>query len=866
MNIKVYLLKYICISFTLLLCNNTYSQLLVKAKVYDTDSKNPLHNVIIVSKDSISHTIRSFISSNKDGSFEIEVKKNCVLEFSKMAYAKKIIEPSFFNSKKLIFLVSKPVNIDNVNVHSKRISHQGDTISYFVDSFVSAKDKNIGDVLKKMPGIEVTKSGRVLYNGKAINRFYIEGADLLNKQYSLAVNNLSPRDIGRVQVMENHQPLKVMEGYEFSDRAALNITLKESSKSTWIKYGELMGGFPSLWKSLIMAMRISAKNQSLNLYKSNNIGENIVLESQSISLEDLMNNDGNQENTVPLISLYPNTNLSLKENRSLDNRTHLITTNTLWTLKRKAELKLNASYVNDYTRNELSSKTTYNFEDDNNLQIRENQTGTSKQDIIKLKLTYNQNKDKSFIENKLEASYTLKNVDVNTIGSVSNTQDAELNKVSVENNFKLIKKYDDKLYKISSYTSFNSLPHRLHIKEIKNTKNTTYTEQKAFQSDFFNNTNVSFSKSFGRVLAEIKTGLRTKVYELDTELNSAFTKQETNKISLSNLNYYFQPKLNFIADKLNIELSLPFNFHSSNISGKTYNNFLVSPSIKTNYKFNQRFKAAINYTYKTDIDISQVYSNIIMQSYRSMQQGYAEPSTPTDHNFSANFRYKNPIKELFFSSMFSLNISNKDLISNQTFKDIYSVSKQIKQSNRYKSILIYNRISKGFAAIGSTLSLNYNYFENHNSMMLNSELIKSNSKSHSLGSKIICKKINWLDIDYMLSYIHIQTKLSNINTINKYQNWKQNLNLYFTLSEKLFLGLNMEYYQNQISVKKHKQCLFADFTTSFHYNSTLEFRMSLLNIFDYNNYQYSIRNDIYEQHYIYKLRPRNILIGAYFKF
>lgn len=863
MNIKVLSLKHLCFFFISALSNHTYAQSLVKAKVYDSDSKNPLCNVIIVSKDSISHTIKSFTSSNKDGCFEIEVKKNCSLEFSKMSYAKKNIDASFFDNNKTIFLLSKPVNIDNINVYSKRISHRGDTISYFVESFVSAKDRNIGDVLKKMPGIEVTKSGRILYNGKTINRFYIEGADLLNNQYSLAVNNLSPRDIGRVQVMENHQPLKVLNEYEFSDRAAINITLKESSKSTWIKYGELMGGFPSLWKSLIMAMRISSKSQSLNLYKSNNIGENIVLESQSISLEDLLNDDGNQADIESLISLYQNTNLSLKENRSLHNRTHLLTTNTLWTLKKKAELKLNASYINDYTRKEISRKTIYNFEDDNNLLIREDQKGTSRQDILKLKLTYSQNKDKSFVENKLKASYTFKNENLNTIGSVPNTQDAKLNKLSVENDFKLIKKYDNKFYKISSYTSFHSLPHSLYIKD---TDSSTYVEQKASQTDFFNNTNVSFSNSFGKILAEIKTGLRTKVYELDTELNSPFAKQEINKISMSNFNYYFQPKLNFRTYKLNVELSLPFNFHYTNISGKTYNNFLVSPSIKTNYKFNQKYKAAINYTYKTDIDISQVYSNLIMQSYRSMQQGYAEPSTPTNHNFSANIRYKNPIKELFFSSMFSINISNKDLISNETFKDIYSVSKQIKQRNKYKSIFIYNRISKGFAAIGSTLSLRYNYFENHNSMMINSELIKGNSKSHSLGWKISCKKIKWIDIDYMLSYTHLQTKLSNISSINKYQNWKQNLNLYFTLSEKLFLGLNMEYYKNQIAKKRHKQCLFADLTASFHSSSTLEFRMSLLNIFDYNNYQYSIQNAIYEQHYIYKLRARNFLIGAYFKF
>ncbi len=47
-----------------------------------------------------------------------------------------------------------------------------------VSGFSSAKDRTIGDVLKKMPGIEVAKNGSVSYNGKAINEFLVEGIDL----------------------------------------------------------------------------------------------------------------------------------------------------------------------------------------------------------------------------------------------------------------------------------------------------------------------------------------------------------------------------------------------------------------------------------------------------------------------------------------------------------------------------------------------------------------------------------------------------------------------------------------------------------------------------------------------------------------
>ena len=36
---------------------------------------------------------------------------------------------------------------------------------------------------KKMPGMEVSDKGEIKYNGKAINKFYIEGHDMLGGQF-----------------------------------------------------------------------------------------------------------------------------------------------------------------------------------------------------------------------------------------------------------------------------------------------------------------------------------------------------------------------------------------------------------------------------------------------------------------------------------------------------------------------------------------------------------------------------------------------------------------------------------------------------------------------------------------------------------
>lgn len=81
----------------------------------------------------------------------------------------------------LLFLVVEVSAVAQANEtgNADRIREQGDTIIYNVGSFAQQQDRSIGDVLKRMPGIDVANHGKIQYQGEDINKFYIEGSDLL---------------------------------------------------------------------------------------------------------------------------------------------------------------------------------------------------------------------------------------------------------------------------------------------------------------------------------------------------------------------------------------------------------------------------------------------------------------------------------------------------------------------------------------------------------------------------------------------------------------------------------------------------------------------------------------------------------------
>lgn len=119
------------------------------------------------------------------------------------------------------------MTIKEIIVKAPKVRVQGDTITYDVRLFSKEGDRSIGDVLRRMPGIKTNENGQVSYNGTPINRFYIENSDMLEGQYGLATNNISNKEVGSVEILQNHQPVKALEGIAFSEQAAINLKLKE---------------------------------------------------------------------------------------------------------------------------------------------------------------------------------------------------------------------------------------------------------------------------------------------------------------------------------------------------------------------------------------------------------------------------------------------------------------------------------------------------------------------------------------------------------------------------------------------------------------------------------------------------------------
>lgn len=215
--------------------------------------------------------ILAYSYSQPDGSFILECPQGPQQEFllttSRLGYEPYRQKIPAQTQQTEILLKESSLTLREVKVISSPIRWQGDTISYYMSNFHRPQDRNLADVLARMPGIHVQSDGRVQYDGKPINRFYIEDMNLLGERYSLATKNLSPSDIAAVQVYENHEPIKMLRDRSQTEQAALNIKLKDFSS-------------PYTLRQKIHLPRVHLKNNTSILRLLGNVSAGIENESE----------------------------------------------------------------------------------------------------------------------------------------------------------------------------------------------------------------------------------------------------------------------------------------------------------------------------------------------------------------------------------------------------------------------------------------------------------------------------------------------------------------------------------------------------------------------------------------------------------
>ena len=883
-------MKFFACILLVFVSNKLFSQAVISGKIFNAQNEIIFNANVVISNPNQSQII-AYAITNNIGAFEIKCSKSLdslEIKVTMIGYATqtKIIQNK---SQVLNFvLTEKKIELPMVTVQKKPIAINGDTTSYNVATFTNKQDRVIGDIIAKLPGIEMDANGQIKYNGKFISNYYIDGLDLLESRYNIANQNIPLNIVDEVQILNNHQPVKMLDSLNSSTTPALNIKLKISAKNKLIGKAKLGAGItPLLWDNELTALQFSPKIQLVSAYKNNNSGTILSNElSNNISIGRV--GDVAEQNTKEnILSSITPTKPAISENKYLFNESHLAHLNTLRLLKNKAQLKLNVSYLNDYKKTESVINTTFFLPADTFL-LAEKQNYTVNTNQLNGSLDYTINKEKFYFKNttKGNVEYSKENNNIVNTSSVSQTLNNPFYQYS--NNLALSFSRRKKIYSIASTINYNLMPQSLEVEpgqflSIFN-QNIPYQQLQQYASlnNFNSNNNIAFLTKTGKWKQQIKIGteyinksIQTSVYktynQVKYELNDSFK----NKLNWQNTRLYAEARSTIKKGKSELEITIPVELNSLSINNRTNrfkentSNVFFNPQLNLDVPITSEMTMQLGYNKVNSIGSpSQITQGFILNTYRSINQNDSLIPKQKRNIYTFSLYYKNPLKALFGYLTTTYVATNKNLINTQVYDTFYTKNISLQQKNIQKSFLLMGNISKYVipARTNIVLSYDYNYIEIP--QYLQGRLVNLNYSANRFQLKVNFAKLSWFNAETNTVFDISKSKIkspgftSSVSPVNKIQ---QNLKLYFYPTKNIALFFNNDLYNISDKETTNSNYIFSDVGIKIKLKKS-DLELACTNIANTKSYTSIVFNRNQVQTIMQDVRPLNFMVRYWFNF
>lgn len=873
---KIYLLIIFFIA------NTIYSQTTIKGSITDLKGKAISNSSVLILKKATDDVIAYAISNGKgfysitfSSSYnEIDIQIKC------MGYETIIETNNNLSQTKNFNLKDKAFELKEVIVKSSPITQKGDTIKYNVNSFSKEQDRSIGDVLKRMPGIEVLSDGKILYQGRPINKYYIEGLDLLDGKYNLTNENLSFKEVTQVQILENHQPIRALNSLKFSDQAALNIKLKNAY--TFTGQARLGSGFsPLLWDANITPMLFTKKKQKITTYQANNTGDNVASQLKKHTIDDLLNQFENSSEKTDWLSIQQLASPNFSEKRWLDNNIHLLSGNYLQKLNNDYELRMNLSYLNDYQQQNGFTNTQF-ITPMNTITILEKKYNQLFFNSLQTNITLQKNATKNYFKNSLEfQGFWDSQRGVIQFNNQQLKQQLNNEFFRLSNNLKTIFPLGKQMITLNSYLGFNKTPQTLNVNpgQFEDLLNNNLPYEEATQqvdlNTFYTNNSISFIKAIKRFSIEPKVGFQIENQQLNSEIKTSVNDNLGNDFS-NNLDWlrskiYVDIQTQYKKDKWRIELGTPINHHSYQIkdnplqTSEQINRITFEPRLSVIYDLSSLWKISSSINFSNQFGtINELHYAYILQNYRNLQRINAPLPQNSNQNYSFGIAYRNPIKMLFWNVVYMNSKSEYNLLyQTQILLNGATELQVLEQNNIRNNQNISTRLSKYLSGIKSNVSVNANFGIQNFQQIINNNLTIVKNQNLTIGNKLEIYLTEWLNIEYRSNWTFSKNKVQNQeNPTITQQSHIFNLNIYPVKNQ--YIGIKSEYINNNLFTESTEN-IYTDLI--YRYTITkkkidLEFQFS--NLFNTANFRTININEFSYVETNFNLRPRQMLFKVRF--
>lgn len=239
-------MRHFIIVFGILIASSFYVNAQVRVEGVVRDSIGaPLELANVIAINQATKAMQGYAITNLEGQYEINVEPNTIytlmVSYIGMRTDQSTLETGTSDIQKN-FTLFNDNSLDAVElVYEMPVTVRGDTLVYNADSFKTGSERKLEDILKNLPGVEITEDGQIEVEGKAVTKLMVDGKDFFDGDTKLASKNIPANAVDKVQVLKNFSEVRQLSGVTNNqDNIALNIKLKEGKKNFW--FGNITAG------------------------------------------------------------------------------------------------------------------------------------------------------------------------------------------------------------------------------------------------------------------------------------------------------------------------------------------------------------------------------------------------------------------------------------------------------------------------------------------------------------------------------------------------------------------------------------------------------------------------------------------------
>ena len=149
-----------------------------------------------------------------------------------------------------------------------------DTVEYNADSYKTQPNAVVEDLLKRLPGVEVSSEGKITAQGKEVSKILVDGKEFFSDDAKVASRNIPVDMVDKLQVIDRKSELARLTGVDDGeDETVINLTVKKGMKQGWFGNATVGYGTDGRYSGNLMINRFVNDNQFSIVANGNNINE-----------------------------------------------------------------------------------------------------------------------------------------------------------------------------------------------------------------------------------------------------------------------------------------------------------------------------------------------------------------------------------------------------------------------------------------------------------------------------------------------------------------------------------------------------------------------------------------------------------------